>query len=204
MAAIISSHNTKVLAPYSDHNTRSCGCRKKQQWPLEGNFPSIFLPMIKFLMTTITKISNIWLCGCFIWKQWTIILYCVVDILFQCPYILVYSTIKQRTGLQGRTVYNCYTLHKYIWNRKWNKKELRARFMEWYQFGEVFCKILKFCDPAILNHRINVGGRPRRSCMLHWWWVAIWMIVMKVCVKQSLPQKLITTKVVDMSNLISV
>ena len=37
MAAMISSHNTKVLKPDSDPNTRTCSCRNKQQCPLEGN-----------------------------------------------------------------------------------------------------------------------------------------------------------------------
>ena len=38
IAAIISSHNTKVLKPDPDPNTRTCSCRNKQQCPLGGNF----------------------------------------------------------------------------------------------------------------------------------------------------------------------
>ena len=37
MTAIIRSHNTKMLKPDSDPNTRTCCCRNKQQCPIEGN-----------------------------------------------------------------------------------------------------------------------------------------------------------------------
>ena len=37
MAAIISSHNAKILAPASDPNTRKCNCRNRQQCPLNGS-----------------------------------------------------------------------------------------------------------------------------------------------------------------------
>ena len=37
MAAIISSHNTNVLTPDEDTNTRTCNCRDRQQCPLNGN-----------------------------------------------------------------------------------------------------------------------------------------------------------------------
>ena len=37
MAAIITSHNTKVLQTDSDSNTLTCSCRNKQQCPLERN-----------------------------------------------------------------------------------------------------------------------------------------------------------------------
>ena len=37
MAAIISSHNRKVLKPDTDTNTCSCNCRVKEQCPLNGN-----------------------------------------------------------------------------------------------------------------------------------------------------------------------
>ena len=37
VAAIISSHNSKVLTPAPDPNVRKCNCRNKQLCPLSGN-----------------------------------------------------------------------------------------------------------------------------------------------------------------------
>ena len=54
MAAIISSHNAKVLTPEPDSNARSCNCRNRQLCPFNGNCLTEGV-VYKATVTTVTK-----------------------------------------------------------------------------------------------------------------------------------------------------
>ena len=66
MAAIISSHTTKVLTPGSNPNTRTWSCRNKQQCPLGGNclakcihYDDVIMIMLASQITSLTVVYSI-------------------------------------------------------------------------------------------------------------------------------------------------